>query len=92
MKITTQQGLGEAWPTLVLRDYPEVKYPEKLPLVVCGNVDTFLVWLKDSEDYCNLHGFFPAFSNKIEVYTKRPFEAIASAREKGVCFCSGLEP
>lgn len=86
----SSRAIGETWPTRVPPDYPEVKYPEELPLVFLGNVDSFLGWLKDLQDFCNLHGFFPAFSSKIEVDTKASVRSVCECwRERN--FGSGLE-
>lgn len=47
-------------------------------------MDTFLVWVNEFGDYSSLHGFSPAICNKIDVDTKRLFDAFAKAREKGM--------
>ena len=61
-----------------------MKYPKEFPPSLDGNVDTFLVWVQEFEDFCNLHGCFPAISNKVKVNTKNSFEEFSRARRRGV--------
>ena len=77
-------SVWEPRPTRVAHDHPDVKYPKELPPTYDGNVDTFLVWVQEFEDFCNLHGCFPAISNQVEVDTKSPFEEYSRARRRGV--------
>lgn len=57
------------------------KYPNESFPQFHGNMDTFLVWVKEFGDYSSLHSFPPAICNKIDVDMKFPFKA---AREKGI--------
>ena len=79
-----RQLVGRMAPTTVPSTYPSVKYPKESPPLFRGTVDSFIEWVKDFEEYCNLHDCFPAFGNRIDLDAKRPYESYSLAVERGI--------